>query len=96
MPKFQVFSGSVKLTILADDPQAAAVELLQTQRVNDCGIDGAASGQREIGEQIIVRERGERRAPERFITLHLLAHMNRQTPDAVWRQMLASFDPNNN
>jgi hypothetical protein len=49
-----------------------------------------------VGEEVIVIPRGERRPPERFITLHLLAHLNRQAPDAAWRRKLASFDPNNN
>jgi hypothetical protein len=95
MPRFQVFSGTVNVTILAEDPHSAAVELLQSRRVENRRWDDA-SNDRGVGEQIIVVPRGERRPPERFITLHLLAHLNRQTPASARRRKLASFDPNNN
>jgi hypothetical protein len=94
MPKFQVWSGTVKVTILAEDPHSAAVELLQSRNVTDCEYDPSAN--RDVGEEVIIIPRGERRPPERFITLHLLAQLNRQTSHAAWLRKRASFDPHNN
>jgi hypothetical protein len=96
MPKFQVCSGSVKVTILADDPQGAAVELLQSRGAATWEDGGEPHRRRGLGEQIIVAEPGARQPPERFVTFDLLAYLNRQTPRAAWRQVLGNFDPNKN
>jgi hypothetical protein len=96
MPKFQVCSGSVKVTILANDPRDAAVELLQSQGAATWEDGGDSHRRRGLGEQILVAEPGARQPPERFITFDLLAYLNGQTPRAAWRKVLADFDPNNN
>jgi hypothetical protein len=98
MPKYQVFSGKLSVTILADDPHAAAVESLQWWGgdVESYGNDGAMAHSRHLEEQVFVRQVGSRRPAERFITFHLLASLNRETPNKAWRRLLSHFNPNHN
>lgn len=95
MPKFHVRSGSLKVTILADDPHEAALESLQWWG-EGWGDDGDVPHRRRLDEQILVTEPGRRRPPERFITFNLLAALHHESPDYAWQRLLDGFDPNNN
>lgn len=95
MPKFHVHSGSLKITIFADDPHEAALESIQWWG-EGWGNDGDVHHRRQIAEQIIVTQPGGRRPAERFVTFDLLAHLHRETPTTAWRRVLDGFDPNNN
>jgi hypothetical protein len=96
MPKFHVRSGSLQITIIAEDGHEAAVESLQWWGEGNWGNDGEAGHRRHLGEQIVVEQLGGQRLTERFITFHLLARLNGETPDAAWRRVLANFDPDRN
>ena len=95
MPRFHVRCGSLKVTILADDAQDAALESLQWWG-EGWGDDGDAHHRRCLAEQVLVSESGRRCPAERFVTFELLASLHRQSPDDAWRRLLDDFHPQNN
>ncbi len=95
MPKYHVHSGSLKITVFAEDPHEAALESIQWWG-EGWGSDDGAEHRRRLAEQVIVTQPGARRPPERFVTFDLLAYLQRESPVDAWRRVLDGFDPNNN
>ncbi len=96
MTEYSVQCGSLKVTILSEDPYNAAIESVarwsaKESRRREESLRGP------LAESVSVEQRdADSFRPERFATFDLLARLQGETPEQAWRQVLGGFDPNRN
>lgn len=87
MTKYEVSSGPMLLTVIAETAYDAVIEALQcwgerlpATRVNDhrCGL----------AEDVTVRRVGSTRRGMRFATFEMIAHARCENPQVAWRRLL--------
>jgi hypothetical protein len=94
MTQYNVQSGPLKITIIAETAYDAALEAVRWWGRRTSGK--AASHRRALEEILAVRERGQRTREERFPTFNLLAEAEGEVPENAWDRLVDLAIANNN
>lgn len=98
MQEYFVQTGSLKMTIVAESPRAAAVAALDCWSAVPRSVPLAAdsSHRAHLPEEIVVSKGRARRPARRFPTFNLLATLRGESPRQAWRRLLAQAVSNPN
>jgi hypothetical protein len=94
MFEFQVQSGPLKITIVAETAYDAALEAVRWWGRRTAG--GASNHRRTLEEILSVRQRGRSASDERFPTFNLLAEAEGEPAESAWDRLLDLAIANNN
>jgi hypothetical protein len=88
MFKYQVQSGPLKITLVAETSYDAAVEAVRWWGERVQQMHGNSHRQ-ALAEDLIVRgQEGSNRVFDRFATFNLLAEAAGQTPEEAWEKLI--------